>query len=586
MAPSSAEPRVLLVGDCPGGVDALRRALREGGLDTVVEQVAPGPGVHARLAEGIWDLVLAGTGLDNPSAPALIALARETGGDLPTLVMAKGLSDEATLELLAAGAADVVSPLTGGLLAHAVVRALREAHERRARKIAELRARRLTYRDQLTELPNLNALRERPLGGPAPGAATGLILLKLDDPGELRNALEQRQLDTLLRAAVFRLASRVRAPAVLAHLAYCSFGVFLPSTTSAEARALATAFAAALRPPFQLGALRVRCDVSCGFALATEDAASLDSLLRRAHVAAGQAQRRQHAVAEYDADADPHNPGRLQLAADLWGAADRGEFQLEFQPVVDLRTGSTTGLEALARWHQPGEVALAADSFVALAERTGSIRELTSWLLREAIGKCAQWRAGGIPLGVSLNLSSCMVRDHDLADTVMTELHAAGLPPWALTVEVAEAAVQQDRAAVCRTLTRLRAEGVRALLDDYGSGHCSLASLRDLPVDGLKLHRGLFPEGLDNPRDQGILHATISLAHYLGLEVVAQGIEDRTSFAQLRMLGCDYAQGFFMSPSLPDGEIGSWLATGRFPAGVPGLGRPLSDRCSTRRPAW
>ncbi len=262
---------------------------------------------------------------------------------------------------------------------------------------------------------------------------------------------------------------------------------------------------------------------------------------------------RGHAV--YDPAEDEHSAARLARVAALGTAIAAGELRLHYQPKLELRAGRVAWVEALARWPHPTAGLLPPAAFVPLAEQAGLIVPLTRWALDAALAQAAAWARAGRALGVEVNLSAWDVADPALPDAVAALLAAHAVPPARLRLELTETALLADTARTATALARLAALGVGLAVDDFGAGYSSLAYLRRLPVDELKIDRSFVRRMAVDRGDAAIVAHTIALGHALGLAVTAEGVEDATTLDRLRALGCDRAQGYHLSPPVPPDEL-------------------------------
>lgn len=260
---------------------------------------------------------------------------------------------------------------------------------------------------------------------------------------------------------------------------------------------------------------------------------------------------------------EPTDPSRrrVRLLSDLRTALDREDLTLHFQPKVDLRTGTVTGVEALLRWAHPRHGPIAPDEFLGLAEQTNLMPDITRFVLRLALVAATALGRAGFPLTMSVNLSSSDLMDSGLPARVERLLVEHDLPAERLVVEVTENSVMADRTRALGVLRQLREGGVRVSVDDYGTGHASLAYLRELPVDELKLDRSFLVGVPHDIHNAAIVRSTVELAHALDLSIVAEGVEDADCQAWLRRLGCDVGQGFHISHPMPFEDLLSWLRT-------------------------
>ncbi|MDP9398085.1 MAG: EAL domain-containing protein [Actinomycetota bacterium] len=267
-------------------------------------------------------------------------------------------------------------------------------------------------------------------------------------------------------------------------------------------------------------------------------------------------------VAVYVPEDDEHRPERLAYLTDLRSAVDDDQLVLHFQPRLDLATGRRTAVEALVRWQHPTEGLLPPARFIPLAEPTGLMEPLTRRVLALALAQARHWRDQGRDLPVAVNISASVLHDTDLVGTVLEALHGAGLPPSALELEVTESAMMSSPASAIRVAHALEAAGVRLSVDDFGTGHSSLAYLRDLPVSQLKIDRSFLRNVPEDARGVSIVRSVIELGHHLGLRVVGEGIETLESLALLTELGCG------RGPGLPPGSTRSRRVPALIPGGV------------------
>jgi EAL domain-containing protein (putative c-di-GMP-specific phosphodiesterase class I) len=316
-----------------------------------------------------------------------------------------------------------------------------------------------------------------------------------------------------------------------------------------------------LEQPFALGGLQLEIDASIGIALSPDHGSDADTLLRRADVAMYVAKRGNSGYALYTADRDQHSPMRLALVAELRRAIETDELSLYFQPKVRMDTGKVTCAEALVRWQHPRHGMLNPDLFVPIAEQTGLIRPLSRWVLDAALRQVNSWRHDGLDLSVAVNLSMRNLHDPEIADMIRRRLLRWGVPPESLTIEITESSLMADAARAMEVLNRLRAMGVGVSIDDFGTGYSSLAYLKRLPVHELKIDRSFVAHMATDENDAAIVRSTIGLAHELGLSVVAEGVEDQDTWDVLANVGCDVAQGYFISRPLPPLVLGEWLAS-------------------------
>ncbi len=432
------------------------------------------------------------------------------------------------------------------------------------RKRATERLTRQALHDALTDLPNRILLQDRLAHELAvaahSGAPVALLLLDLDGFKEVNDTLGHTVGDLLLRQVSARLCGALRAGDTVARLGGDEFAALLPGAGEDGARAVAQTIMEALDAPFVVEGQGLRVGGSIGIALAPAHGMDADALLRRADVAMYAAKRAGGAVF-YDPARDAHGPLRLSIMNDLRHAIAADGLILHYQPKVDLASGQVSGVEALVRWPHAAHGLIPPDQFIPLAEQSGVIVPLTVWVLETALRQRQAWLAAGHTFGVAVNLSARALREAALPETVKRLLAEYGVAPAALTLEITESALMADPAAALAVLRRLAALGVRLSIDDFGTGYSSLAYLKNLPVDEVKVDKS-FVRGLGlraEARDFAIVAAVLGMAHSLGLDVVAEGVETEGEWMTLGGLRCDTVQGYLVSRPLPAPALDEWL---------------------------
>ena len=426
---------------------------------------------------------------------------------------------------------------------------------------ASRKLRHLALHDALTGLPNRALLYRRAERVVRGDALAALMLIDLDRFKEVNDTLGHDYGDELLVEVAGRLRAVLRRGDVLARLGGDEFAVLLTDLPHRGAVAdLAGRLQGALRRPFALRGVAVELEASIGVALAPDHGNDVGTLVQRADVAMYDAKRGQSGLETYTPERDPYSADRLGLLAELRRAIAEDELVLHYQPKVALDTGDVIGVEALVRWEHPTRGLLPPADFVPLAERTGAVTELTHWVLDAALRQCRAWRDAGRDLPIAVNLAAANVLDVGLPDTVADLLRAHGVPGSGLECEISEHTMMADPVRATDVLSRLRDLGVRLSLDDFGTGHSSLAYLKRLPLDEVKIDRSFVAGMAEDENDAVIVRSTIDLARNLGLDVVAEGVETEAIMQDLAALSCDVAQGFFVSRPLPADRLEDWLA--------------------------
>ncbi len=284
-------------------------------------------------------------------------------------------------------------------------------------------------------------------------------------------------------------------------------------------------------------------------------------LLRRADVAMYVAKQWNSGYAFYDAEEHDFDPARLTLVGELRRALNDHELVLYYQPKAELRTGQVLSVEALIRWLHPERGLVPPDEFIPIAQQTGLIKPLTLYVLDEALRQGREWARRGWELSVAVNVSMRNLIDLEFPDDVSRLLAKWDADPSQLELEITESTIVADPFRSKLVLDRLSALGVRLSIDDFGTGYTSLAYLKQLPVDGIKIDRGFVMNMVEDEDDDAIVRSTIDLGRNLGLEVVAEGVENDEIMSRLKALGCDFAQGYHLSRPIPADQLSAWFET-------------------------
>jgi diguanylate cyclase (GGDEF)-like protein len=387
------------------------------------------------------------------------------------------------------------------------------------------------------------------------------MIMDLDRFKEVNDTLGHASGDELLKQVGDRLSQSVRESDTVARLGGDEFGVLLPKVVDAEAAvAVARKLRTTLEDPFTIHGLALQMEASIGIALYPEHGGDVQSLLQRADVAMYVAKEHPAGCEVYSRDRDDYSPDRLTLLTGLRRAIDRGELLLHYQPKADLRTGEILGVEALVRWRHPERGMIPPDEFIPAAQKTGVIGPLTMFVLDEALRQCRTWLLQGLELCVAVNLSTRNLLDLHLPEAVAELLARWEVPAGLLELEITESTILADPVRAMQILSRLDEMGVRLSIDDFGTGYSSLAYLKRLPVDELKIDKS-FILGMDeSENDEVIVRSTIDLGRNLGLRVVAEGVESPQAWSRLAQLGCNVAQGYFLSRPVPAEQLTQWLA--------------------------
>jgi diguanylate cyclase (GGDEF)-like protein len=555
--------RVLIVEDSENDALLLLRRLRRDGIEPEFDRVDTPQAMIAALAKHSWDVVISDYAMPRFGGLDALAVLKQTGLDIPFILVSGTIGEEMAVEAMKAGANDYVMKGKLQRLTTAIARELREVEIRKEHKQAQDWQRYLAQYDVLTDLPNRNLLYERLEEAVnshcRDGKSLALMLMDLNDFKEINDTMGHQTGDLLLQEVGRRLQSTIHKNETVARLGGDEFGILLPEMAEEQAIPAADKLLKALEPPFAIGDLAVDVRASIGIAIFPKHGEDKDTLFRRADVAMYQAKRSTDGYVMYSPEHDPYSPKRLSVMAELHRTIKKKELFLVYQPKVNLVTGKITGVESLARWQHPRFGFIPPDQFIPLAERTGFIKPLTAWGLETALGQSRAWLQQVLRVPVSVNVSARILRDEDFPNRVGQLLEGMAIKASHLELEVTESVIMEDPAHALKILTEINHMGVALSIDDFGTGYSSLSYLKKLPVHAVKIDKSFILHMTEDQNDAQIVRSTIDLAHNLGMKVIAEGVENREIWECLLTLGCDEVQGYYLTRPLPAPEMTTWL---------------------------
>jgi diguanylate cyclase (GGDEF)-like protein len=428
---------------------------------------------------------------------------------------------------------------------------------------AEVRMAYMARHDPLTDLPNRTLFHEKlqaALAHTRRGDSLALLCLGLDQFKAVNDTLGHPVGDALLQAVARRLLDRVRDTDILARLGGDEFAVVQAQIARPEEAAIfAERLMAILEEPFEVAGHKIVIGTSVGIALGPHDGSDSDELLKSADLALYRAKLEGRGVYRlFQVGMDAQMQARRVLELDLRHALNSGQFELFYQPLIDLRAREVSGFEALLRWRHPLKGLVAPDAFIPLAEEIGAIVPLGAWVLRSACATAARWPNA---MKVAVNLSAVQFKAPDLVATVAAALLESGLDPERLELEITETVLLRDTDATLATLRKIHALGVHIAMDDFGTGYSSLSYLRQFPFDRIKIDQSFIRELGKVPDCAAIVHAITMLGRELGMATTAEGVETQEQLAELAMAGCTDVQGYLFSRPVPEGAIAEMLRT-------------------------
>ena len=394
-----------------------------------------------------------------------------------------------------------------------------------------------------------------------------LFLMDLDNFKEVNDTLGHIAGDTVLQCVSARLKGALRKSDTVARLGGDEFAMILPLTNPDDYKVSVKKIHNALQDPIDVENQTLHVSGSLGIALYPDHGSDYGTLLRHADLAMYASKRCGDPFTIYRSGLDKETTDKLFLGEELHQAIEQNDLVLHYQPKLDLKSGKIYCAEALVRWQHPKRGLLSSDQFIPLAERTGLIKPLTEWVLQSALQQCRAWIDSGTLVQVALNISPTNLQDNQLPKKINDSLHMFDLPSSVLQIEITENAIFTDPLRAMKILEMIDAMGVSISIDDFGTGYSSLAQLMQMPLSEIKIDKSFVFEMANEKNAVTIVRATIDLAHNLGLLVVAEGVEQEEILDQLVELGCDLAQGYYISRPLTQEQLSHFLVQRQFDQG-------------------
>lgn len=418
--------------------------------------------------------------------------------------------------------------------------------------------------DIATDLPNRALFYDRVeqaiLSANNQNKMLSILLVEFANFKEVYDTLGRNSSDLILKQIATRLQNVVLGTDSVARIDGNIFSLLVPATDNENAGLLlAKNVQAALDPSFKVEHLNLAIHSNIGIVNFPEHGEDVDTLVQKAGVALFMAAKSHEGYEVYTSSFDDHSPRRLTLMSELRQAIEREQLHLYYQPKISLKSGRLYGAEALVRWHHPRHGFISPDEFIPMAERTRVIKHLTLWALKKTFRQCAQWHNQGLTLIVSVNLSARDLHDPELPDIVAGIAASTGINPGWMMLEITESSIMTDPERSMEIIQRLHKMGYQLSIDDFGTGYSSLAYLKKMPLTELKIDKSFVGDVLQSENDAVIVKATINLAHNLGLQVTAEGVESKQVLDLLNSYDCDIAQGYFFSKPIPIDAFTLWM---------------------------
>lgn len=439
----------------------------------------------------------------------------------------------------------------------------------------------MAFTDQLTTLPNRNGFQSQLQQYLVMNKPFALFIMDMNNFKTVNDTLGHHVGDMLLIEVSARLDKVLRSSDVvirldeenvsgldrqfLARLGGDEFSAILPEiSTPAHAEIAAGKIIKAMEEPFYIEGHKLLGGISTGIALFPLHANNHYDLMIKSDVAMYHAKKTNQGFAIYDDQFNTNSLRHLTLDRDLHNAIKHEQLLLNYQPKINFQTGQVCGTEALVRWRHPDLGIIPPDEFISIAEKSGLIRQLTAWVINRALQDCNLWRAQGHDIGVSVNISALNLSDRNLCEDIQALLVQWSIQPSHLILELTESAMMSNPADALNVLEKLHAMGIGLSIDDFGTGYSSLTYIKKLPVSEIKIDKSFVHEMNENNGDEAIIRSVVVLAHYLKLSVVAEGVEDETTYDYLKEVGCSIAQGYYIAKPMPAVEYFKWLESNRW----------------------
>ena len=419
--------------------------------------------------------------------------------------------------------------------------------------------------DSLTDLPNRALFYDRVeqaiFLADAQNQLISILLIEIENFKDVYDTLGRSSGDLVLKQISSRLKGVSQERDAIAKIDSNIFGFILTNIVNiAIAERLAQAIQQVMEPPFLISHLKVSVHPNIGIVNFPDHGDDVDTLIQRAGVALHMAQKSSKGYCIYEPSFDKYSPKRLTLISELRNAINRDQLELFYQAKVSIQTGKLLGAEALVRWNHLTQGTVPPDEFIPMAEHTRTIKQVTLWVLQRAFRNCADWHKQGLDIKVSVNLSSKDLHDPELPDLIAGVAASALIKPEWIMLEITEGSIMNDPESALEIINQLHGMGYQFLIDDFGTGYSSLGYLSKMPLTELKIDKSFVMDMMSNTNNALMVKTIINLAHNLGLQATAEGVENDEIMAKLKGYGCDMAQGYFLNKPLSVNDFTQWMS--------------------------
>ena len=441
--------------------------------------------------------------------------------------------------------------------------------------------------DPVTDLPNRALFYDRVeraiFAADAQNKLLSILLIEIENFKDVYDTLGRNSSDLVLKQVSTRLLGVSLERDSVAKIDGNVFSILLTdfeNLTTVEQ--LARHIQKAMESPFIVERLKVAVHSNVGIVHFPEHGEDVDTLVQKAGVALQMAHTSNNGYAIYESSFDNHSPQRLTLMSELRHAIERDGLELFYQAKVAIQTGELCGAEALIRWNHPTHGFISPDQFIPMAERTRMIKELTLWVLKRAFRDCAEWRKQGLEIKISVNLSAKDLHNPELPDLIAGAAASAAIKPEWIMLEITEGSVMHDPESALEIIERLHRMGYQFSIDDFGTGYSSLAYLKKMPLTEIKVDRSFVMDIMNSENDAVIVKAIVNLAHNLGFQVTAEGVESKAIMDKLKGYGCDVAQGYYLNRPFSVTDFNKWIASSQLQGLTKPKLPPLTDLLTTQ----
>ncbi len=562
--------RVLIAEDNVDDAELLVLELESANYDVVYQIVDTPEAMSTALKIQAWDVILTDYSMPHFSAIAALNLVKELGLDTPFIVVSGSIGEETAVELMRNGAHDYLLKCNLTRLIPAIKRELREAKMRHEHNQALEKIKILAFADELTGLPNRNALLKvlqmHINNANHDPHQFAVLFLDIDQYRNIKYGFGHIKSEELLIEIAHRLKTTLSAHDYLARVGKDEFILLVGNTNNLDnIEVKATEIHDLLDPPFNLEGFVTYSSITIGIVESSIGFTEAEEFLRAAEIANYNAKEKglhSYSTVIYTQNMQTEILEHLNIENQLRQAIFHQELQIFYQPIVCLNSHQVVGFEALIRWHHPQRGWISPADFIPLAEQTGLIIPLGQWILETVCKQIKIWETqlmDHLPLSLSVNLSSVQLNEPELVPRIIDLHQFLDQHKVQLKLEITESRLMKNTAKIIASLGQLRTAGIKISMDDFGTGYSSLSYLQYLPIDTLKIDRSFVSKIAANQEAWGIIQAIITLAHTLNLDVVAEGVETVQQMKYLQSLDCNYGQGYLFSPPIPAYLVQNWL---------------------------